>query len=126
MYRVCGQWDMLELIYAIYITSTLLTLSLSSNIPFSLLTLSFSSSSSHPLFLPQLYLLLLLALQVIRSGRRTHINIPHSCWSRIGEVFSSIINELPYEESASASGSEEEGWSGDSTLHEAAGMNCVV
>ena len=48
--------------------------------------------------------------EVIRSGRRTHLNIPHSCWSKLGEVFNNLAQEIPYsggdEETGSASGSE--------------------
>ena len=31
-------------------------------------------------------------------GRRTHINIPQHCWSKMGEVFSLYAQELPVSE----------------------------
>ena len=50
-----------------------------------------------------------LLCQVLRNyGRRTHINVPHSCWSRMSEVFSQLNQEIPYDAgSASGSGSED-------------------
>ena len=47
--------------------------------------------------------------QVLRaSGRRSHINIPSSCWSQMSEVFSQLSQEMPYEAgSGSGSGSED-------------------
>ena len=31
-------------------------------------------------------------------GRRTHINIPQLCWSKMGEVFGLYAQELPVSE----------------------------
>ena len=31
-------------------------------------------------------------------GRRTHINIPQHCWSKMGEVFGLYAQELPVSE----------------------------
>ena len=30
-----------------------------------------------------------------RSGRRTHINVPQSCWSEMGTVFQDLVKEMP-------------------------------
>lgn len=40
------------------------------------------------------------------SGRRTHLNIPNSCWPQMAEVFTQLGQELPYEV-GSGSGSED-------------------
>ena len=44
-------------------------------------------------------------------GRRTHINIPQHCWSKMGEVFGLYAQELPVseEEEEEEEGEGEEG-----------------
>ena len=44
-------------------------------------------------------------------GRRTHINIPQHCWSKMGEVFSLYAQELPVSEEEEEE--EEEGEEGE-------------
>ena len=45
--------------------------------------------------------------QVLRSGRRGHVNIPHHCWSQMADVFASFAREMPLSsEESGASGSE--------------------
>ena len=51
---------------------------------------------------------LISSTQVLRMGRRTHINIPHHCWGKMGEVFALYAQELPVSE-----GEEEEGEGGE-------------
>lgn len=46
--------------------------------------------------------------EVLRASmRRSHINIPSSCWSQMSEVFAQLSQEMPYEGSGSGSGSED-------------------
>ena len=62
-------------------------------------SLPFSSPSQDPSLFPS---------QVLRSGRRTHINIPHTCWSKIGDVFQSYARDLPPSaDESSGSGSDD-------------------
>ena len=46
-----------------------------------------------------------------RTGRRTHINVPQSCWSDMGTVFGELVNEMPLpsdqDEGSGGSGSED-------------------
>ena len=45
--------------------------------------------------------------QVLRSGRRGHVNIPHHCWAQMADVFASFAREMPLSsEESGASGSE--------------------
>lgn len=46
--------------------------------------------------------------QMLSNGYRvSHVNIPHSSWAKIGDVFQSFAKELPYQEESSASGSDD-------------------
>ena len=47
-----------------------------------------------------------------RIGRRTHINVPQSCWADMGAAFQEFASEMPVpsddqEEGSGASGSDE-------------------
>lgn len=57
--------------------------------------------------IPTLHVQILSFLQVLRSGRRAHINIPHTCWGQMADVFTSYAREMPLSsEESAASGSE--------------------
>ena len=51
--------------------------------------------------------------QVLRMGRRTHINIPQHCWSKMGEVFGLYAQELPVSEEEEEEEEEGEGGGGE-------------
>lgn len=44
----------------------------------------------------------------VQRGRRVHLNIPHSCWSKMAEVFQAFAAEVPPSgEESSGSASED-------------------
>ncbi|XP_003385724.1 PREDICTED: transcriptional activator protein Pur-alpha-like [Amphimedon queenslandica] len=48
-----------------------------------------------------------LRLTELLPTRRTHINIPNSCWSQMSDIFKTLHSEMPYADSGSGSGSED-------------------
>ena len=46
-------------------------------------------------------------------GRRTHINIPQHCWSKMGEVFGLYAQELPVSDEEEEEEEGEEGEEGE-------------
>lgn len=46
-------------------------------------------------------------MQKQQSGYKVHVNIPHSGWTRVGDVFHTFAKKMPCPEQSSATGSDD-------------------